>query len=168
MFETESKLYTFMLGYCHSLMADIDDAQIAEQPYAGANPPGWILGHLSICTDYVARTVGGKLHCPRKWHVMFSPGSTPPEDRAAYPSKAELMAAYEGGHERVLESVSSASAETLEAPHSVEFLRGSPLETTRDLLAHLMTTHEAAHLGQLSSWRRQMGHGEVLQIPRRN
>jgi len=31
------------------------------------------------------------------------------------------------------------------------------LPTRGDLLAHILTTHEATHLGQLSAWRRQLG-----------
>jgi hypothetical protein len=50
-------------------------------------------------------------------------------------------------------------------PHTLElrFLKG-PLPTVGDLLAHLMTTHEAAHLGQLSAWRRLLGLPGVLQL----
>lgn len=168
MFEIETKLYRFMSKYCHSLVADIDDAQLAEQPYPGANPPGWILGHLAICTDFAVQLLGGRIACPKEWHRMFSPGTTPPQDRAAYPSKAELVEAYERGHERVIEAVGGASEEALNAPHSVEILRGTPLETVRDVIAHLMTTHEATHLGQLSAWRRQLGFGAILNIPRKN
>ena len=168
MLETESKLYLFMGTYCRALMDDIADERMADQPYDGANPPGWILGHLSICTDYAARLVGEGSQCPKRWHVMFAPGSTPPQDRSKYPSKDELMAAYEDGHQRVLAAVQNASAEMLDAPHEVEFLRETPLETARDLLAHLMTTHEATHLGQLSAWCRQMGIGEAFPNPRKN
>ncbi len=168
MFETESNLYRFMSMYCHLLVADIDDAQLAEQPYPGANPPGWILGHLAICTDFAVQLLGGRIACPKEWHRMFSPGTTPPADRAAYPSKAELIEAYDRGHQRVIEALAGASQETLDAPHSVDIVRDTPLETVRDVIAHLMTTHESMHLGQLSSWRRQVGFGEVVDIPRRN
>lgn len=168
MFETEIKLYRFMSKYCQSLVDPIDDARLAEQPYPGANPPAWILGHLVICTDFAVQLLGGRPACPKEWHRMFSPGTTPPKDRAAYPSKAELVEAYERGHERVIEALGGASEEVLDAPHSVEILRGMPLETVRDVITHLMTTHESMHLGQLSAWRRQLGFGEILNIPRTN
>ena len=36
------------------------------------------------------------------------------------------------------------------------------LPTVGDLLAHLLTTHSAYHLGQLSTWRRAAGLPEVF------
>jgi uncharacterized damage-inducible protein DinB len=47
-------------------------------------------------------------------------------------------------------------------PHEVEFLKPTPLKTNRHLLSHLMTTHESMHIGQLSTWRRQMGFEKVV------
>jgi ATP-dependent RNA helicase RhlE len=39
-----------------------------------------------------------------------------------------------------------------------------PKDHKRHLLAHLITTHEAVHLGQLSAWRRMMGLPGVLKL----
>lgn len=165
MFERECTLYAFVLGYAQRLVADLDEAEMAVQPAPGMNPPAWILGHLAIATDYALRLLGEATACPRDWHVRFGPGSVPPADPAAYPSKAELMAALERGHERVDTAARRATPERLEQPHGVEiaFLK-EPLPTVGDLLAHLMTTHEAAHLGQLSAWRRLQGKPGVLTL----
>ena len=49
--------------------------------------------------------------------------------------------------------------------HAVDlaFLRES-LTTVGELVAHLMTTHPAFHLGQLSTWRRANGLPSVLKL----
>jgi len=162
MFETQIHLYDFMRGYCHQIMADVGDDQLAHRPFERANPPGWILGHLAICTDFAATMLGGRRDCPKPWHELFSPKSVPSSDPASYPKKTELLAAYDEGHQRVVEVLNSAAAEVLDQPHSIDFLRGSAIVTVRDLVGHLMTTHEAFHVGQLSTWRRQMGFAPIV------
>jgi hypothetical protein len=75
------------------------------------------------------------------------------------------MLAIKNGHERVSHAAEKVTAARLAERHPVDlaFLRDS-LPTVGDLLAHLMTTHPAAHLGQLSAWRRACGKSEVLKL----
>jgi hypothetical protein len=165
MFERECKLYEFVHGYCHKLADDLDDADLATQPAAGVNHAAWILGHLAIATDGALRCLGEPGVCPPDWPKLFGPGSTVVTDRAAYPSKAELLAVLDAGHARVLEGARKANPERMASQHKApfEYLRQS-LPTVGDLLAHLMTTHFATHLGQLSTWRRLIGMPGVLQM----
>ncbi len=158
MFETELKLYELMRQWCHRMAADIDPAQLAHQPAPGIKPPIWVLGHLAVSTDYAARILGLARDCPRPWHVHFGRGSqtVPPDD--VRPAKDELLAALDGGHRRVAAAIATADAGALGQPHQVELFQGTPLATLGDLVGHLLTTHEAFHLGQLSTWRRQMGY----------
>ncbi len=51
----------------------------------------------------------------------------------------------------------NADAAKLAIPHRMELFENTPLQTRGDLVAHLLATHPAFHLGQLSTWRRQMG-----------
>ena len=97
MFERECAVYAFLLGYARRLVADIDDAQLADQPTPGVNHPAWLLGHLAISTDFAADQVRPGAQPARAWFRDFGPGSIPRPDRASYPGKAELMAAYEAG-----------------------------------------------------------------------
>ncbi len=165
MFEHECKLYAFVLYYARQLTADIDDARWAEQPAPGMNHPAWIIGHLAICTDYAAMMLGLEKTCPESWHKQFGPGSTLTTNRADYPSKAELMNALAAGHERISAAAPNADPKRMAKPHPVKiaFLK-SRIDTTGELLAHLMTTHPASHLGQLSAWRRLQGLPGVLVI----
>ena len=95
MFETELRLYEFMKGFCLLLVADVGEDQLAHRAFPEGNPPGWILGHLAICTDYALKMLGGERACPRDWQVKFAPGSTPADALDGYPSKAELLALFE-------------------------------------------------------------------------
>jgi hypothetical protein len=163
MFHYEIKLYAFVLDYCHKLTDDIAEADMAHQPMAGVNSPVWILGHLAISTDYAAMLLGQSKDCPEEWHRRFGPGSTPPRSDEPRPTKAKLLYAIDRGHERVAHAAEKVTAARLAERHPVDlaFLRES-LPTVGELLAHLMTTHPAAHLGQLSAWRRMRGMPGVL------
>lgn len=155
--QNQATVYRFMLGYIKMLLADLPEEELDKQPFAGANTPRWILTHLAICTDYAARALGGTRECPKEWHTAYGPGSVPDAEGIPKPTKEELMAALEKGHARVIELALAAKPEVLEAPHNVEFLKPTPLKTVSDFVTHLMTSHEAGHLGQLSYWRRATG-----------
>lgn len=157
MFDRELTLYAFNLWYGKHLVADIPDEQFAEQPTEGLNHPAWILGHLAAVADSGLQLLGQPLALPAEWHQLFDPGTVPSPERSLYPTKAELVAAYEAGHKRLIEAVAA-------GPDPARLARPSPLRDLRpvlptlgDLLAHILTTHEATHLGQLSAWRRQLG-----------
>jgi hypothetical protein len=158
-------VYAFMLDYARLLTDDLDDRTMCDQPFPGMNPPAWVLGHLAVCTDFALMLLGREKLCPPEWHAMFGPGSTLAADRSAYPSKEELMSALERGHEAVTAALPIVTPELLAAKHPfpVRFLRRS-LPSVGDLLLHLLTSHEAVHLGQLSAWRRSVGLGGVLQL----
>jgi hypothetical protein len=163
MFEHERTLYDFVLHYITQLSADLDDARLTEQPAPGMNHPAWILGHLALCTDYGAMMLGDEMRCPEAWHKLFGPGSTPTTDRSAYPSKAELLDALIVGHKRVSEASKKADPVRMATPHDVQIAYLKKwIPTKGDLLAHLMTTHAAGHIGQLSAWRRINGMSGVL------
>lgn len=152
-------LYAFNLGYAQQLLADITDAEFHQQPTPGVNTPAWILGHLAICTDSALGLLGQEKQLPKTWRVMFGPGSKPEKLDDRCPGKSELLEAYEKGHSLVAAAVPGATAEQLGAPNPLVQLPGlvKALPTAGDLLAHLLATHEAMHLGHLSNWRRQMG-----------
>lgn len=162
MFERELTLYRFMWNYLKTLAADLEEDQMGVSPFPGANPPVWILGHLAICTDSAGRILGLPRECPKEWHAMFAPGTNPADVKPPYPSKADLVAAIGHGHRRVSEAMPNASPEVLNQPHNIPLLKPTNLETLGDVLAHLMTTHEAFHVAQLSACRRKTGKGPVV------
>lgn len=156
MLEQTCKLSRFNLWLMEALTADIQETEMTLQPAPDVNPPVWILGHLAVATDYAAKALGGERKCPREWHAEFGPGSAAAPQKTR-PTKAELLTAIREGHERLATLASQATADHLARPHEVELLKATPLKTIGDLVAHLMSTHESQHLGQLSMWCRLTG-----------
>lgn len=159
MFERERVQYADLLGYARQLLADVADEEFAEQPHPGMNHPAWLLGHMATAADYVLPMLGAKGVCPDGWGAVFYPGTVPDPTRAAYPSKGELLGAYEAGHAALDAAAAAAAAATPDVaarPNPIDAMR-TRFPTLGDLVAYVMTAHEAGHLGQLSVWRRVMG-----------
>lgn len=157
MFENEVVLYQFTLEAALRVAEDIPEEEMLTAPFPGANPPVWILGHLAICTDSAARLLGLQRECPREWHVRFGPGSKPAELAAPLPTKGELLEALKKGHERVAAAAPTADPQAMGQPQEFPILQGRPLKTIGHVVAHLMSTHEAFHVAQLSACRRKLG-----------
>ncbi len=162
MFEQELTLFKFNLHYLRMLTADLNESDLGVAPFEGANPPVWILGHLAVSTDYAARLLGLDGTCLRPWQKQFSPGTKPADLKPPLPTKSELLAAIEDVHRRVSEAAGGASAEAMNKPHNLELLKSTVLTTNGDVVAHLMTTHIAFHLAQLSACRRKAGKGPLV------
>lgn len=165
MFETECRLYAFLGGYAEKLTRDLDDSWMTERPAPGMNHPAWILGHLAISADLGLRILGQPTLRSAKWMRLFGPGSKAVEERGVYPARDTLREAYEAGRRALLAAAPGADPAAMSQPHELElaFLKEA-LPTCGLLIAHLLTTHEATHLGQLSAWRRGMGLPGVLRL----
>lgn len=158
MIEREILLYDFMQMYATALVSDIDDSQFALQPFPGANHPAWIIGHLCVCEDSSARSLGARSVCPEGWYDLFEPGTTPQSDaqRSIYPSKEVLFEQLDRGHHALCDIVRTVDDAIWSEPNPIDVLR-ELLPTQADAVAHVMTTHPAMHCGQLAAWRRAMG-----------
>lgn len=152
-------IYAFNLRVCESLMSDISQDEMLQQPSSGVNPPAWLLGHLALGTDYALKMMDQPMRLPNEWHEQFGPGSKPEALGDKTPKQEELLIALKDGHAAVAAALPEVAAERLAEPNPLTDLPFlvETLPTVGDLLAHLLTTHEAAHLGHLSNWRRQMG-----------
>jgi hypothetical protein len=106
--------------------------------------------------------LGERPVCPREWHQQFAPGTKPAEVAQPYPSKRDLVGAIIHGHERVATALRDADLSKLNEPHAVELLKPTNLKTNLDVLGHLITTHVAFHVAQLSACRRGKGLGPVI------
>jgi hypothetical protein len=155
--------FRFTLGYAEKLAADLSNEELATLPHPGMNHAAWILGHVAIGSDFVAILLGQPMITDQAWMAKFGPGSTPVSDRAEYPSKNELLATMRSTHARAIELLSQATTDQLNAPNGTPFFP-TEFPTVGALITHLMTTHAALHLGQLSAWRRVLGKGAVLGV----
>jgi len=161
MFTNERTLFAFLYGYSRMLVADLPDEKMTAQPAGIVNHPAWVLGHLVNTVDSGLKLLGASPLMPPEWAVKYGRGSMPVADRSAYPSKDELMAALETSHGKLAMAAETATPEVASAINPFE--RNRPFfPTVGILVAHIMTTHESMHLGQLSTWRRAMGFPGVL------
>jgi hypothetical protein len=156
MLEIPLKLFTFNLEYLRLQVQDIPSEAFSQAAFPGGKPPLWILGHLAIANDYSLQLLGEPAACPPEWHATFGPGSA--AEVAGGPAAEDLLAELLRGAELVKQAVPRATPERLAQKHTVpmkQLLRFTP--TVGDLVGHLLSTHFATHLGQLSVWRRQRG-----------
>jgi hypothetical protein len=162
MYTTDVALFRAMNGYLGKLVADLDDADLDAQPAPGMNTPRWILAHLAICNDYTAGFFGETNPlCPGDWHAAYGPDSRPNDPTAVKPHKDELLKQIAAGAERVARLASAGlPAGAADQPNPFESIRAA-FPTVGVLIAHLLTTHIAVHLGQLSAWRRAGGRPAV-------
>lgn len=143
------------LGYARRLVADLTDDQMTVQPVAGVlmNHPAFVLGHLAWVCDHGATLLGETAALDPTWKERFSSAEKPA--RTDYPPKAVLMSAYEAAHTRLMSLALAAPAEVLNTPPAERFRARFP--TLAHFVLHMLTNHEAVHLGQLSAWRRASG-----------
>jgi hypothetical protein len=161
MFDHQLTIFRFQYGYGQKLLADIPDSEFKKPVFPGANPPSWIVGHLAVAVDFVPMLLGQPTLCPKNWVVMFGPASDPMKYLEKHPSRAELMAAYVKGHDYVFEVMKHADPVKLKEPSPFKPLINE-LPTAGDLLTHLITSHEAFHVSQLSACRRVAGFGPLF------
>ena len=120
------------------------------------NHPAWILGHLAFAQDRIPGLVGGTHLLDEDWAKVYGPRSRPLPDRSAYPSKAALIDALDQAHLRARDALVGVDLATLTAPLPIEAFRFI-MPTLADGVVHILTSHEAGHIGQLSAWRRAAG-----------
>lgn len=158
--EHERTLFRFMQTYALQLATDIPAERFGEQPVPKLNPPAWVLGHLAVVADNVAGMFGEAKTLEPDWAQPFQPGQELIDNPGDYPSKDVLLDAYQEMHDKLDSTLASIS------PKEAEPILNRPTESPRlktllpingDLVRHVLTTHEATHLGQLSSWRRVIG-----------
>ncbi len=149
------------LDYAKKLVADIPDEKMCVQPLPGMNHAAWVLGHVAFVFDSMARVFDLPPSMSKEWVDLFKPSSQPSTDRAMYPSKAALLETYEKNYHRLLEVVQTATPEFLDREFPNPRLRPL-LPTIGVAMVHVLTSHQAVHLGQLSAWRRAQGMGGVL------
>lgn len=155
--QIESTLNGFTRQYLTMLVGGLTEEQLDLVPIDGFHSARWLLTHIATTGDFGLKLLGLPTKCLRTWQVAYAPGSdgvTHPEIR---PSKVELLAKIADIYEQLAQGLESASQELLAEPHGLALLQRTSIQTKGHLVSHLITTHFAVHLGQLSAMRRQMG-----------
>jgi len=141
---------------------DIDDAQFAEQPAGLTNHPAWVLGHVTYAMDNFTRQLGGAPPRDDSWYEPFVGGSTPTNNRDAYPSKDDLITAFSDAISMVRDQVRTAGEAGLNKEVEDEQLRAF-FPTLGRWAAHVLLSEGPFHVGQVSAWRRAKGLPSVFE-----
>lgn len=160
-FESETVLKTFAIGYLKRIAADFGDEDLSTLSESTGKTPQWILGHLRIASEIGSKMLGAEPACGEDWFTAFGPGSQPRDQTAPTFTVAEVVVAIEEGYDRLLSLAKDASNELLDEKHGFEPLEPA-ISTKRDFMSHLLTTHITYHLAQLSACRRAKGLNPVF------
>ena len=156
-YETELKVYQFLEQYGESLLEGLDADRAMQRICSGGLHPAWIIGHLGFIAGRVTKAFGGTPRFDLDQRAKLFGGGTEPTDEAAdYPAWDTLVAEWRDGHADVVAAASNITDEFLAQPNQNERMKAA-LPTNREMYAFVLTSHEAVHLGQLSTWRRVQG-----------
>lgn len=157
MFETEMVLNQFLRDYLHQSVDSLSEEQLDATPINGFHSTRWILMHLAVTGDMGLVLLGETKQYPAAWHVAYGPkssGSTHPKITAG---SSELLEKIDQLYPQIQPSAVQAGTALLSQRHQLTLLKDTALQTNGHLLSHLLTTHFAVHLGQVSAIRRQFG-----------
>ncbi|MEE2638061.1 MAG: DinB family protein [Acidobacteriota bacterium] len=150
--------YDLQLSLAKRLVNDIPEDRMCEQPNGLVNHPMWSLGHLVMSANSVGKMIGIEPSAPEGWGELFKTGGTPSGDRAGFPSKDDVVTAFEKVHESWKAALPGVDASVLNAEHPDENTRAY-FPTVGAMVMFIMTSHEMDHLGQVTAWRRAAGLG---------
>lgn len=157
MFENEIALNQFNRRYLGRLVEEMTEDNLDHGPAPGLHSPRWILSHLAIVGDMGLKLIGQSTRLPHEWHAAYGPTSQAGSHDRVRPSFEALMVAITDGYGALCDGARGMTAEWAQTPHGIERLKWSGLLTRGEMLAHLLATHFAVHLGQLSTLRRLQG-----------
>jgi hypothetical protein len=148
------------IEFLHRLIADVPDESMAVQSHGAVNHPAWVIGHLIYSCQLIAGEMGVKPWLSPGWDQLFGTGSQPTDSREAYPGKDELLALLDDAQQRVCRRLAELGVEGLAAPlPDVRYRHLFP--TLGHAVSHVLTSHAAVHVGQVSVWRRVVGMGPL-------
>lgn len=136
-------------------LADFSDADMFVRPAPTANHVSYQLAHLLRTTVGIVKTFnpGAAITLPAK---VEGDAKAPPtsDDPAAFPGKAELLAAVEALLDAVIAGVETMSDADFDKPSPDHFQGFAP---TLGQLALMPALHQTMHIGQIQVIRRVLG-----------
>ncbi len=141
------------LATLRELIEPIPDSDMAVQPPGLNKHAAWTLGHLTHSMRAIGEELGIPNWLPADWGDRFGQGSTPSPTRDHYPSKSELAETFDDAASRIVARLedmtpSEFDADLPDARHRERY------PTIGHAAVHILASHFALHMGQLSCWRR--------------
>lgn len=147
--------------YAQRLTDPIPARDMLRQPIAGVrmNHAAWTFSHLGVYPPVLAAMILGQPFTDPLTSA-YGRDSAPTDTPGDYLPKADLMGAFFKGHDALGDALRAGGESALLRP--IPLARWEPrFPRILDAAIHLMTNHEAGHLGQVSAWRRACGWGSV-------
>ena len=141
-------------SFTEALVGPMSDAQTVHRAGGAGNHALWVMGHLAVTDDFFLHLFSGEPRRVERWDGMFGGGSEPKDGLGAYPSRAEVAAAFRESHERMKAWVRGASEAELDAALEGDMAKFAP--TVRAAVVS-MPAHEFFHAGQVASCRASLG-----------
>jgi hypothetical protein len=154
------KSYSLSLSYLRQLVDDVPDDMFTAQLAGAINHPAWVTGHLIYSAEAIGGEIGLTPWLPSDWAARFGTGSIPVSDRQAYPSKDILLGSLTDAEQRIRNRLMRIGDDGMMEPlPDVRHRESFP--TIGHAVLHILTTHAAIHIGQLTVWRRVLGYGPL-------
>jgi uncharacterized damage-inducible protein DinB len=129
---------------------------LARRPGPGSNPLVWVVGHVVVSRNLLARVIGGGLDLP--WARLFGRKSQF-EEGAVYPDRDELVRALGALSAQLQARLPALGEEQLSAPGPGGL--PAPEQTVRGAIAFLVY-HEAYHVGQVGYLVKWLGYPGIV------
>lgn len=144
------------LGMLKMTLGDFSDADMLVRPVPGANHATWQLGHLAAAEANLINmcSPGAVPSAPEDFAKRFTKETASVDDPAAFPNKAEVLAAFEKARGATVQWVKGLSQADLDTPTPEKFHR---FAATLGHLAFMCAGHATMHLGQFQVIRRKLG-----------
>lgn len=156
MIESILRSHRYSIEHLAGLVGDVPEERMAEQPAGMVNHGAWTIGHLTVSCQAIGEEFGIGAWLGADWPGRYGTGSVPRAERAAYPSKGELLAALRDGHVRLAARL-RADWESVGVRPLPDARYRSVLPTLGDAAVQILVSHTAYHVGQVAIWRRALG-----------
>jgi hypothetical protein len=151
---------TKVVEFLQRLVIDVPEEMMTRQPHSAVNHPAWVIGHLIYSFQLIGGEMGLSSWLAPNWEQRFGTGSTPADALEAYPSKLELLELLSDAKQRVVRRVVELGIDGLSVPLP-DVRHRHVFPTLGHAVLHVLTSHAAVHVGQISVWRRVAGLGPL-------
>jgi hypothetical protein len=151
-----------VLDYLRRLVADVPGDWMARQFPGVINHPAWVIGHIIYSCQAIGGEMGMAAWLPDDWQSKFGTGSMPVEKPDAYPDKKMLLQALDDGQQRIEAALSSMKESDMDKPLP-DLAYREIFPTVGQAVLHILTSHAAVHVGQVTVWRRASGLGPLAE-----
>ena len=155
---TIQELYSFQEFYLLKVLKNIPEELLYSCKVKDLNSPGWIVGHLIIEVEDVAKHLGIDFTpSPFEWQKAFKGGSNfALKSTEKLPTKQMLIHHFTARYRVLLKEYLKLNDKTLNKAHPSPMFQNIYSNIDAWFTHHLIT-HVAVHIGNITSWKKVHG-----------